>query len=224
MKKLLGSGVVSGCLALMSASSAMAQYTVKNLVANNHSYGRVNTDPRLINGWGLAALAATPFWVSDNGTGLSTLYDGIGNQIPLVVTIPPAPSMPLGPQGTPTGQVANSTQDFVITENGKSGPALFIFATLDGTISGWNPAVDLTHAVIMVDNSANGAVYTGLAIGQNSSGQNVLYAGDASGMVEGVTQLNIRVPTYASNGNVQLTVGNNWMEFGISIGQTATAR
>jgi uncharacterized protein (TIGR03118 family) len=95
-----------------------------------------------------------------------------------VVTIPPAPSQPFGPTGTPTGIVTNSTAGFVVSEGSNSGPALFLFDTLDGTISGWNPNVDLTHAIIAVDDSASGALYTGLAVAKNSSGT-FLYAADA---------------------------------------------
>src|SRR5262249_48946906 len=75
----------------------------------------------------------------------------------------------------PTGQVFNPTSDFVVTENGRSGPAFFIFATEDGTIAGWNPQVDARSAVLAVDNSESGAVYKGLALGTSSAG-NVLYA------------------------------------------------
>ena len=97
------------------------------------------------------------------------------------VTIPAAASQPLGPVGRPTGVVYNPTSDFVISENGKSAPAEFLFDACDGTISGWNPAVDPDHAIIMVDNSTESpfaADYTGLVIAQNSQGQNVLYAAD----------------------------------------------
>jgi uncharacterized protein (TIGR03118 family) len=85
-------------------------------------------------------------------------------------------SHPFGPSGTPTGLVFNSTSDFVISKDGRSGPAIFIFDSLDGTISGWNPAVDPDNAITIVDNWSGGAVYSGLALGQNSQGQNVLYA------------------------------------------------
>jgi uncharacterized protein (TIGR03118 family) len=94
-----------------------------------------------------------------------------------VVTIPLS-SHPLAPVSLPTGIVTNSTAGFVVSEGANSGPALFLFDTEDGTISGWNPSVDLTHAIIAVDNSASGALYTGLAIAKNSSGT-FLYAADA---------------------------------------------
>jgi len=87
------------------------------------------------------------------------------------------------PGAAPTGNIFNSTSDFVVTEGSASGPSQFVFATEDGTISGWNPDVDLTHAIIAVDRSnvrqgkLLGAVYKGLAMGQNSSG-NFLFATD----------------------------------------------
>ena len=75
----------------------------------------------------------------------------------------------VGPHG-PTGVVYNPTAEFVISEDGRSAPAEFLFASLDGTISGWNPAVDPDHAIIMVDNSTEAphpASYTGLVIARN---------------------------------------------------------
>ena len=123
-------------------SLTFAQYIRTDLVSNQPEVAP-NTDAHLVNAWGLvqranSATTFSPFWVSDNGTGFSTLYTGAGAQIMLVVSIPPAPGSPAGTLGTPTGIVGNtSLTDFTITENGKSGPAFFIFATLDGTISAW---------------------------------------------------------------------------------------
>src|SRR5262249_5834573 len=94
---------------------------------------------------------------------------------------PAAPGQPLGPIGSPTGVAYNPTSDFVISANGRSAPAQFIFDTLDGLVCGWNPAVDATHAIVMVDNSAERpfpASYAGLALSQNSRGRNILYATD----------------------------------------------
>ncbi len=148
---------------LTTAHQALAQYTLTNLVTTAK-------DPNLKNGWGLAYLPSGPFWVSDEATGLSTVYDANGTIVPLVVAVPSA----TGGQGTPTGIAANSTSGFVITQNGKSGPAAFLFATLDGTISGWNSSVNGTNAVIAVNNNAT-ANYTGLAIGTSGT-QTFLYA------------------------------------------------
>jgi uncharacterized protein (TIGR03118 family) len=139
-----------------------------------------NTDPNL-NGWGMDYAPNGPFCVADTNPGVATFYDRSGAVLPQVVTIPAAPSHPLGLVGRPTGVVYNPTSDFVISENGVSAPAEFLFDARDGTISGWNPAVDPNHALIVVDNSTEApsrADYTGLVIAQNSQGQNVLYAAD----------------------------------------------
>jgi uncharacterized protein (TIGR03118 family) len=150
-------------------------YQQTNLVSDISGMAKF-TDPNLKNPWGLSHSPTSPWWVSDNNAGVSTLYKGDGSSVPLVVTIPLPGG---GPGGTPTGNVfnpVNSTNpdDFVVSENGKSGPSIFMFATEDGTISGWNPNVDPTHALIAVDRSTVGlgAVYKGLAIA--SSGNNEL--------------------------------------------------
>ena len=171
-------------LVALTITTASAQYQRSNLVSNQPGVVP-NTDPHLVNAWGLVALPTSPWWVSDNGTGFSTLYTGTGQQIPLFVTVPPAPGQPAGTLGTPTGIVGNistNPTDFTITENGLSEPSVFIFATLDGTISGWNPviggATGASHATRAVDRSSAGAVYTGLAIATNQAGQTFLYAAD----------------------------------------------
>jgi uncharacterized protein (TIGR03118 family) len=138
------------------------------------------TDPNL-NGWGMDFAPGGPFCVADNIPGVATFYDRSGQVLPQVITIPAAPSHPLGLVGRPTGVVYNPTSDFVISEDGRSAPAEFLFDSRDGTISGWNPAVDPNKAILVVDNSTEApsrADYTGLVIAQNSHGQNVLYAAD----------------------------------------------
>jgi uncharacterized protein (TIGR03118 family) len=167
--------VLALSLILLSANTAFAQYKRVDLVSNI-SGAALNTDPNLINGWGLAFFTHSPFWVSDAGTGVSTLYGPGGSIVPLVVTVPSAAGGNV--PGSPSGIVANSSTGFVVSENGTSGPSAFIFDTLDGTISGWNPNVDLTHAIIAVNNSSSGAFYTGLAIGNDSSGNTFIYAAD----------------------------------------------
>jgi uncharacterized protein (TIGR03118 family) len=170
-------------LVILGANLAHAQYTQTNLVADVKGHA-LHTDPLLVNGWGLAFFPHGPFWVADAGSGMSTVYGPNGKLLPTPVTIPIAPGQPVGPVGTPTGIVANTTQEFVITKDGKSGPARFIFDTIDGLICGWNPDVDPDHAITVIDYSATkpGALfpgsYAGLAIGRNSKGQNVIYATD----------------------------------------------
>jgi len=160
------------------ATPGFGQYTVTNLVSNQNAIGSNPADPDLINAWGISSLAASPFWVSDNGTGKSTLYNSLGQKQGLVVTIPSASGTG---QGTPTGVIGNITaSNFVVsfTEGGvtKSGKSIFIFATQDGTISGWSPRVLPTTAVIAVPRSNIGASYTALTIFTNSLGNSFLYA------------------------------------------------
>jgi uncharacterized protein (TIGR03118 family) len=157
-------------------SSDKDSYQQDNLVSDQAGVARV-TDPNLSNAWGIAFGPKTPVWIADNHTGLSTVYNGAGDPFPigspLVVTIP----LPAGGTGAaaPTGIVFNSTGDFSVSEGGKSAASLFIFATEDGTISGWNASVDQAHAVLAVDNSASGTVYKGLAEGRDD-GHNFLFA------------------------------------------------
>jgi uncharacterized protein (TIGR03118 family) len=156
------------------SGAALAQYKLTNLVSNTPGKAS-HTDTNLINPWGIARGATSPFWLSDNGTGLSTLYDGSGNPQSLIVAVPSATGSGVG---FPTGIVFNGSADFVVSENELSGTAIFVFATLDGTISGWSPSVNLNNAVIGANKSREGAVYTGLAISSGSKG-NFLYAANA---------------------------------------------
>jgi uncharacterized protein (TIGR03118 family) len=163
-------------LSFLPFSAVAGVYVQTNLVSDGFVPAK-STDPSLVNPWGISYSAASPFWVSNNGTGLATLYNGAGQPFPvagpLVITIPP-PSGGPGPSA-PTGQVSNGTADFLLSPG---SPARVIFATEDGTISGWNPSVNPTAALLKVDNSIS-AVYTGLALGNNGSA-NFLYAANFS--------------------------------------------
>lgn len=144
-------------------------YRQTNLVSDGTVEAQT-TDAHLKNSWGIAAIPGSPFWIADNATGVSTLYDGKAGIIPLTVTIPPPGGVAPGTLATPTGIVWNPNgQKFLLAPN---EAALFIFATEDGTISAWNPAVDMQHAVLKVDNfeGGNGAVYKGLALATNPAG------------------------------------------------------
>jgi uncharacterized protein (TIGR03118 family) len=146
-----------------SAPEPAQQYTQTNLVSNLSGVAAV-TDPNLANAWGLSRSSTGDWWVSDNTTGLSTLYSGTTGAItPLVVTIPPSDPNTAS-TGSPTGTVFNGTTDFAVAP-GK--PALFLFATEDGTISGWNPGVNPGKAIITV-NEGQKSVFKGLAIAQAS--------------------------------------------------------
>ena len=123
-------------------------------------------DPNLQNPWGMSYSPSGPFWAADERSGLTTVYNGGGAIQSPVVTIPGAPGHA---KGTPTGTVFNPTSGFVVLGQ----RAQFLFATLDGTISAWNPAAGKT-AVLVVNNSGV-AKYTGLEFGNNGT-ENLLYA------------------------------------------------
>ena len=128
-------------------------YNPTNLVSDG-STAAVVTDAALVNGWGLSASATSPWWVANNGSNSSTLYNGAGTKSATVVTV----------AGGPTGTVANANAaDFIIGNGTTSSNSRFLFATEAGTILGWAPTVNATNAVTGVDNSGAGAVYKGLA-------------------------------------------------------------
>ncbi len=124
-------------------------------------------DPNLVNPWGMAFSPTGPFWFANNGSGVSDVLDGRAQPIALQATVP-SPGSALG---SPTGTVFNGGRGFLVSENGRSAPSRFLFATADGTISGWSEVVDFSHALLEVDNSAAGAIYTGLALASNQAGQ-----------------------------------------------------
>jgi len=160
-----------------------------NLVSDIPGLAKV-TDPNLKNPWGTSTAPGLPIWVSDNNAGVTTLYDGTGQPIPLqakppvnAVAIPAPPSAGTGAVGAPTGTVFNPTgQGFVVSKKGASGSSRFLFATEDGAIVGWSPSVDRANGIIAVDRSTAtdpagdvGAVYKGLALVTTSAGT-FLYA------------------------------------------------
>jgi uncharacterized protein (TIGR03118 family) len=173
--------LLSAALVFCAAANAQTNnYTVSSIVTNS-------TDARLVNPWGLSRPASSKlteneWWTSDQVTGLSTLYYANGTVVALQVTIPPAGTTGTG---SPTGTAFNPTDNN------------FAFATLDGTISNWNPkttpavpgphcaACHVTTATIMVNHSAAGASYQGLTIAKNAtSGAYTYYAANANGGVE----------------------------------------
>jgi uncharacterized protein (TIGR03118 family) len=151
-----GAVVLVGCLAIMIAITGRARaagYVQTNLVTDGSdpAVTAPTIDPHLVNPWGISFFPGmSPFWVSDNNAGVTTLYDGMGVQFPapadpLVVEIPlpGGKGEPPDNEGAPTGQVANifaGTGAFPIVLPGptNTGPALFIFATEDGTIAAWS--------------------------------------------------------------------------------------
>ena len=155
-------GTSAGCLTAQTTSTPPNNYLVHNLVSDLANTAD-HQDPNLVNPWGVG-FGPSPFWAGNNGTGTATLYGGTGASIPLVVTIPQAGNA--GTAGPVTGVIFNtfaSNANAFVVQPGK--PALFMFCSEDGVISGWNEAVSGTKASILVDNSKSGAVYTGCAIG-----------------------------------------------------------
>jgi uncharacterized protein (TIGR03118 family) len=158
-------------LALAFVSSpALAQYKLTKLTSNQSGKAK-HMDPLLVNAWGLAYAPGNPFWISDEGNGWSTLYDGAGVPQSLQVIVPPASG---SGSGSPTGIVYNGSNEFQI----QNWTSLFLFATLDGTIQGWSH-FERSQSLIAVNNSGSHASYTGLAITSKGSG-NFLYAADTA--------------------------------------------
>jgi len=181
-------------LASRGAASAASHYQRTNLVSDLN--GKAKTlDSKLVNPWGIARSPNSPWWVSDNGSGSSTLYNGIGQPFPvgnaLIVTIPPPP----GETGTsaPTGVVFNGSSDFAVTPG---NPARFIFVTEDGTISAWNGSVDMHNAMVKVSNPSV-AVYKGVTIAMNGS-VNYLYVANFRGETVDVFDTNFAPFTFSA--------------------------
>ncbi len=151
---------------------ATQAYAMENLISD----GKVaadHTNSTLVNPWGLVASTTSPFWDTNNGSGNSILFDGAGNQITAIPQVVVPPPTGAGGASAPTGIVFNNTAAnptaFLVSNGTASAPAVFIFATEDGTIAGWNPGISSnntapsTQSFFGVDNSASGAVYKGLA-------------------------------------------------------------
>jgi uncharacterized protein (TIGR03118 family) len=162
--------VLSAWAAEDDALPVLPSYSVHNLVSDG-AVPADHVDTNLKNPWGIVFGPTTPVWVANNGTGTSTLYDGTGAKIPLVVSIPPGSREP----GNPTGIVFNATKDFKVSEGKLSGISVFIFAGENGTINGWAPDVNATSAIVAYDGGPAGAVYKGLALASNGTAS-FLYA------------------------------------------------
>jgi uncharacterized protein (TIGR03118 family) len=184
--RLLKSFVLPSLVLLVFPALTFAQhYQQANLVSD--IMGMAPTfDPNLKNPWGLTRSSGSPFWVANNNSGTSTLYDGTGAIIPIngtgVVMVPP-PGFAPGTQSAPTGVVFNGSPADFLLKTGKA--AHFIFATEDGTISAWAGGVSAELEVDRSDNgSSHGAVYKGATSGE-INGHKFLYVTNfRSGKVE----------------------------------------
>ena len=182
---LAGAAFAVAAAATTPALAQQNRYEAKVLVSDGF-VPNTPVDPHLVNGWGVALSPTSPMWVSDNGTGLSTIYtvnsSGVGVPGPIVVTIPPAPG---NTQGKPTGIVFNTTSvtatpDFLISPS--AAVSRFIFATEDGLIAAWSgpPATQAVQVYPPNGGTPAGAVYKGLALANNGTA-NFLYAADFVG-------------------------------------------
>jgi len=195
MRKHFGTTAVAGAAALIGGAiwignaraadgdaDDQTAYQQTNLLSNIPGLAPAPPDANLLNPWGIAWAPGGALWAADNNGSVSTLYNGAGVIVPLVVTIPPADS------SAPTGIVWNpNPNQFVIP--GTTSGATFIFDGEDGTITAWNPAADpvvagKSTASLVMDNSSSGAVYKGLAFGTNARGNFIFATNFNSGKVE----------------------------------------
>ena len=170
----MGGGGATASMAATVTVNPASGYSFTALVTDTAGQGAVTTDSNLVNPWGIVFGPTTPVWVANNHTETSTLYDGNGKAQggPLIVQLPNSGTATFDP----TGIVFNASSDFVVTSAGHSAAARFIYSGEGGSIAGWAPTVDLTHAVVMYTDTG-GAVYKGLALANNGAG-NFLYAPD----------------------------------------------
>jgi uncharacterized protein (TIGR03118 family) len=174
-------GGATGSLAAQTASTPQNNYLVHNL-ASDLANTADHLDPNLVNPWGVG-FGPTPFWVGNNGTGTATLYGGAGAPIPLIVTIPQAANA--GTAGPVTGVIFNTFASNANAFDVQAGkPALFMFCSEDGVISGWNQTVSGTKASALFDNSKSGAVYTGCALGGTAAAPYLFVANFNAGTVD----------------------------------------
>ena len=148
---LIAAALVAVAAAALAAATPAAErnaYVQHNLVSDG-SAPADHTDSHLVNAWGLTSLPGSPWWVADNQTNVSTLHGADGTPRSLVVSVP----------NNPTGAVSNTGSSFVVG----SGPALFLFATEEGKLLGWNMSLGTT-AQVVADKTGEGAVFKGLAI------------------------------------------------------------
>ncbi len=215
-----GGGAYSGNVAKSAVLTVTAPsaFSTTKLVADTAGAGAVTTDAKLLNAWGIAFGPTSPFWVANNHSETSTIYNGNGAAQPLVVTLPPGGAVTFDPSGT----VFNGSTDFVVTGTG-SGPARFLFVGEGGMLAGWSPAADATHT-ITVYTAADGAVYKGLAIANNGSG-NFLYATDFhNGKVDVFnTTFALQTPSGTSFTFTDPSLPAGYAPFGIQALKTGTA-
>ncbi len=192
-------------ITLLSLPATAQILSVTNLTSDIPNVGTQPTDPDLVNPWGIVASSTSPFWVSDNGSGKLTLYDGTGAKQALIVAVPQWDN---SPGGVPSGQIFNGTQDFKLPNN---SPAKFIISTEDGTIQGWNGG---TSTVIVVNGWPN-AVYKGLALG-SANGANYIYAANFGQGTVDVFDGTFATHSFGQNAFVDSTLPAGYAPFNVA--------
>jgi len=220
------------CLAAVVASGWIGaqNYIPRNLVSDLPGQAQ-RIDPNLKNPWGITFAPTGPFWISDQKTGVSTVYNAQGESFPitgpLVVSIPGPGASSMNNPGKPTGIVFHSGSGFEVAPG---RPALFIFAGVDGVLSGWNPQVEQRKAILKVDRNGM-AAYTGLAIGSSGTNQYLYAANFFAGTVEVFDSnwapatmspgafTDPTVPPGFAPFNVQSIDGNIWVAYALQNGE-----
>jgi uncharacterized protein (TIGR03118 family) len=179
--------MIGAAAAPLAAANA---YLVHNLVSDLPNVAD-HQDKNLVNPWGNAFSSGSPFWVGNQVTGTSTLYDGTGTPSATIVAIPAANAATT--PGPVTGVAINSVATAFLVATGRQSQ--FLFCSLDGLLTGWNSAVDATHAKILVDNSKSGAVYTGCVVGGTATAPVFYAANFNSGKVEAYDATMTLIPT-----------------------------
>jgi len=206
---LCAAGISSAVAAGPATPTPANSYLVHNLVSDLPSMADYQ-DPNLVNPWGIATTASSPFWLSNNHSGTSTIYSTIGSPSSLVVTVP-TPTAATG--GATTGIIANTATGFPVA-TGKN--ASFIFCTEDGTISGWNSSVNATAGVVTVDNSKAGAVFKGCALGGTSAAP-VIYATDFHNGLVDMFDANFKPITPAAGAFTDSTIPAGFAPFNVAV-------
>jgi uncharacterized protein (TIGR03118 family) len=193
VRPLTGLAAMSACALAVAVPASLAgasvhdnnsqnQFRQTNLISDRTDQGAQVVDPNLQNPWGLALSPTSPLWVANNNSGTAAIYTitpggAVAANTGNVVTLPGGRAS-TGDGPSPTGQVYNPTDDFVVTSKAGSGPALFIFSAEAGQISAWSPAADPfvnKMATAQVEFSSPTAVYKGLTIA-SADGHDYLYA------------------------------------------------
>jgi len=188
---------------------ALAQTYTATVLTSDIANISPNTDGNLSNPWGLIASTSGPWWVSDNGTGLSTLYNGSGVPQSLVVTVPDWTG---SGTGVPSGIAFNSTNDFQLSPG---NPAVFLFVSEDGTVQGWNHGVNPTESVIEVNNFGT-AVYKGMALA-SAGGANYIYATNFFAGTVDVFDTNFAAHSFGASAFVDSTIPTGFAPFNIQL-------